>query len=54
MACMSAPESMNFIYTLILVIAFIIMLVIIVLLHIPTMVAEKLKYVVQIIWGRIA
>lgn len=50
---MSAPESMNFIYTLILLVAFIIILVIIVLLNIPATVSEKLKYIVQIIWGRI-
>jgi hypothetical protein len=50
---MSASEMPNWILTLILLIAFIMILVIIVAKGIPEKVAERLKYVIQVIWGAI-
>ena len=46
-------ETVNWILTLILLIAFVAILVIIVARGIPEKVAEKLKYVIQVIWGAI-
>lgn len=53
MANMSAPEMGNWLLTLILLLAFIVIIIIVVVLDIPKTVAEKLKYVIQIIWGAI-
>jgi hypothetical protein len=50
---MSAPELPNWVLTLILLLASLIILVIIVTLNIPAVIAEKLKYVIQVIWGAI-
>jgi hypothetical protein len=48
---MSAPEMSNWLLTLIVLICFIVIFIIIVALNIPKMVAVKLKYVIQVIWG---
>jgi len=50
---MSAPEMPNWLLTLLLLLAFIAILVIIVAKGIPEKVAERLKYVIQVIWGAI-
>ena len=48
---MSASDMPNWLLTLILLIAFIVIFVIIVWLDIPKVVAQKLKYVIQVVWG---
>jgi len=50
---MSAPEMSNWLLTLIVLIAFLVIFIIIVALDIPQGVAQKLKYVIQVIWGAI-
>lgn len=50
---MSAPEMGNWLLTLILLLAFIIIIIVVVVLDIPKTVADKLNYVIKVIWGAI-
>ena len=43
----------NWLLTLILLIAFLVIFVVIVAFNIPKAVAQKFKYVIQVIWGAI-